>query len=120
MPRIYRRDFSSGLQWILGLFILQISFLTVVRLAFLFIFQGEHLKNVQLLDIVQAFVTGFRFDAMVSGYILLPALMLLIFLRLISNEERSKLFFAKFCSIYGASVITLLLFVSLIDLYYYA
>lgn len=120
LPRIYRRDFSSGLQWILGLFALQISFLMVVRLAFLFIFKGEHLKNVHLPDILQAFVTGFRFDAMVSAYVLLPAIILLIVLRIVLQEEQSKLFFAKFCSAYGSSAITLLLFVCLIDLYYYA
>ncbi|MCC6815681.1 MAG: LTA synthase family protein [Saprospiraceae bacterium] len=120
MTRLFRLDFSSGLRWIVLLYLVMIGILTSVRFLFYFVFKGEHLRFVSFWEILEAFITGFRFDSMVSCYILSLPLVLLILSRLFPNEKVLGSFFRQFICIYSPVMICLMIFVCLMDLYYYA
>ncbi len=91
--------------------------LTSFRLIFLLRFGESGIVSNYTLDIIRAFVTGFRFDTQVLCYtLILP--FLISFLLLIRNDSIQK-FIIKFSKYYFIIVFSLLILILIVDQQYY-
>jgi phosphoglycerol transferase MdoB-like AlkP superfamily enzyme len=108
-------NFVSSVRIISGIFIFGLGILLIARFIFLFVYGDFNDLNNYQTDLVNAFIMGFRFDAKVLSFGLLP-LTLLGFTQLINRKESIiNCFFYKTSLIYALFLLILFTLISIID-----
>lgn len=113
------RNFLTSLKYLILLVLTGLILFLISRIVFLFSFGNISELSGNISDVIDAFAVGFKFDFKVLLIVFLPVTFLCL-LQLLNNNNRLVYgFFYKFSIAYGTLVLLLLLFISVIDFYFY-
>ncbi len=112
------QNFYSHIKYLFSIYVLGIIFFTLIRLCLMF---SQWDRVTELPDafslMINASVIGFRFDSVISGYILALPLVLLLLSSIIGFENRKLV---RFCHIYLCTFYSIALFGCIANIPYFA
>lgn len=113
------RNFLTSLKYLTLLVTTGIVLFFISRIIFLFSFGNISDLSNSVSDIIDAFAVGFKFDFKVLTVVFLPVAFLCLIQLLNNNNKMVYGFFYRFSVTYGTLVLLVLLFISIVDFYFY-
>jgi len=113
------RNFLTSLKYLILLVLTGLILLFISRIIFLFSFGNISDLSSSLSDIIDAFAVGFKFDFKILTIVFLPVAFFSLLQLLNNNNKLVYGFFYRFSIAYGTLMFLLLVFVSVIDFYFY-
>lgn len=112
-------NFLTSLKVLFRIFFLGVLILFISRVVFLLAFGDYNDLKGYIPDILRAFVMGFRFDAKILAFSLLPLVILCLLQFLNYHKIKVHSFFHRFSLIYGLILMLVIVIISAIDFYFF-
>ncbi len=113
------RNFLSSLKYLILLTLLGIAIFFAARIAFLFSYGNMTELGSNFLEVAKSFAVGLRFDFKILCIVYIPIAILCLLQLLNQNSKIVYGFYYRFSIVYGTIMLFLILFVSVVDFYFY-